>query len=95
MTKRIFFILFVALCARSAFAVSEAELDSLYNDFRIDEVEVLPGELDRAVQLGAEEHLVLLLVELHLDVIPEKGVGRYLYRPRFQSDAYFSHTMRP
>ena len=40
MTKRIVFILFVALCARSVYAISEAELDSLYSDFRIDEVEV-------------------------------------------------------
>ena len=48
-TKRIFFILFVALCARSAFAVSEAELDSLYNDFRIDEVEVTARALAKDI----------------------------------------------
>ena len=49
MTKRIFFILFVALCARSVFAVSEAELDSLYNDFRIDEVEVTARALAKDI----------------------------------------------
>ena len=48
-TKRIFFILFVALCAHSAFAVSEAELDSLYSDFRIDEVEVTARALAKDV----------------------------------------------
>ncbi len=48
-TKRIFFILFVALCARSVFAVSEAELDSLYNDFRIDEVEVTARALAKDI----------------------------------------------
>ena len=40
MQKRYLFILILALCAPSAFAVSDAELDSLYNHFRIDEVEV-------------------------------------------------------
>ena len=49
MTKRIVFILFVALCARSAFAISEAELDSLYSDFRIDEVEVTARALAKDV----------------------------------------------
>ena len=48
-TKRIFFILFVALCARSVYAVSEAELDSLYNDFRIDEVEVTARALAKDI----------------------------------------------
>ena len=49
MTKRIFFILFVALCARSVYAVSEAESDSLYSDFRIDEVEVTARALAKDV----------------------------------------------
>lgn len=49
MTKRIVFILFVALCARSAFAISEAELDSLYSDFRIDEVKVTARALAKDV----------------------------------------------
>ncbi len=48
-TKRIICILFVALCALSAFAVSEAELDSLYSDFRIDEVEVTARALAKDV----------------------------------------------
>ena len=49
MTKRIVFILIVALCANSAFAISEAELDSLYSDFRIDEVEVTARALAKDV----------------------------------------------
>ena len=49
MTKRLFFILFVALCARSVYAVSEAESDSLYSDFRIDEVEVTARALAKDV----------------------------------------------
>lgn len=40
MVKRLFFILCCALCACSAFAISEAELDSLYARFQIEEVEV-------------------------------------------------------
>ena len=49
MTKRIVFILFVALCARSVYAISEAELDSLYSDFRIEEVEVTARALAKDV----------------------------------------------
>lgn len=40
MLKRILFILCGVLCALSAFAVNEAELDSLYTQFRLEEVEV-------------------------------------------------------
>jgi outer membrane cobalamin receptor len=49
MTKHNFFILILALCATSAFAVNEAELDSLYKDFRIDEVEVTARALTKDV----------------------------------------------
>ena len=40
MTKRIFFILIMALSAGSVLAIGETELDSIYNDFRLSEVEV-------------------------------------------------------
>ena len=49
MTKRTFFILFFALCACSAFAISEAELDSLYSRFQIEEVEVTARALTKDV----------------------------------------------
>ena len=49
MAKRIFFILFIALVARSAFAMSEAEQDSLYNRFQISEVEVTARSLAKDV----------------------------------------------
>ena len=49
MIKRNIFILIIALCAHSAFAISEAELDSLYSDFRIEEVEVTARALTKDV----------------------------------------------
>ena len=49
MTKKIFFIPFLALCAHSVFAYSEAEQDSIYNRFTIDEVEVTARTLTKDV----------------------------------------------
>ena len=49
MNKQILFILIFALCAHSVFATGEAELDSIYNDFRIDEVEVIARALTKDV----------------------------------------------
>ena len=49
MAKRIFFILFIALVARSAFAMNEAEQDSLYNRFQLTEVEVTARALEKDV----------------------------------------------
>ena len=49
MFKRIFFILYCVLCALSAFALNEAELDSLYTQFRLEEVEVTARVLDKDV----------------------------------------------
>ena len=49
MNKKILFILILALCAHSAFATGEAEIDSIYNDFRIDEVEVTARTLTKDV----------------------------------------------
>ncbi len=49
MNKKILFILIFALCAHSAFATGEAEIDSIYNDFRIDEVEVTARTLTKDV----------------------------------------------
>ena len=49
MTRHKLFILILALCATSAFAFDEAELDSLYKDFRIDEVEVTARALTKDV----------------------------------------------
>ena len=49
MKRRIFSILFVALCALSVFADSETELDSLYNRFQIKEVEVTARALAKDV----------------------------------------------
>ena len=49
MTKRIFFILFIALCAHPVFAIDEAEVDSLYNRFQIEEVEVTARALNKDV----------------------------------------------
>ena len=49
MIRRAFFILILALCATSVFAISEAELDSLYNNFRIKEVEVTARALTKDV----------------------------------------------
>ena len=49
MTRRIFFILFWALSAASAFAFSEAELDSVYRRFQIEEVEVTARHREQPV----------------------------------------------
>ena len=49
MIRRAFFILILALCATSVFAISEAEFDSLYNNFRIKEVEVTARALTKDV----------------------------------------------
>ena len=49
MAKRIFFILFIALVARSAFATNEAEQDSIYNRFQLSEVEVTARALEKDV----------------------------------------------
>ena len=49
MIRRTFFILILALCATSVLAMSEAELDSLYRDFRIEEVEVTARTLTKDV----------------------------------------------
>lgn len=49
MKERIFFILFLALCAHSVCAESEAEMDSLYNRFQIEEVEVTARALAKDV----------------------------------------------
>ena len=49
MNKHILLILIFALCARSVFAVSDAELDSLYNQFQIEEVEVTARALAKDV----------------------------------------------
>ena len=49
MIRRTFFILILALCATSVLAMSEAELDSLYRDFRIEEVEVTARALTKDV----------------------------------------------
>ena len=49
MKRRIFSILFVALCALSVFADSETELDSLYSRFQIEEVEVTARALAKDV----------------------------------------------
>ena len=49
MKRRIFSILFIALCAHSVFAESETELDSLYSRFQIEEVEVTARALAKDV----------------------------------------------
>ena len=49
MIRRTFFILILALCAASVFATSETELDSLYRDFRIEEVEVTARALTKDI----------------------------------------------
>lgn len=49
MTKRLFSILSVALCAYSVFATNETESDSLYNQFHIQEVEVTARALQKDV----------------------------------------------
>ena len=49
MKKRIFFILVFALSAGSVFAQSEAEFDSIYNRFQIEEVEVTARALNKDI----------------------------------------------
>ena len=49
MIKRNCLILFFALCAHSVFAIDEAELDSLYRNFQIEEVEVTARALAKDV----------------------------------------------
>lgn len=49
MLRRTFLILTLALCATSVFATSEAELDSVYRDFRIEEVEVTARALTKDI----------------------------------------------
>ena len=49
MTNKAFFILFIVLCAHSVFAFGEAEQDSIYNRFTIDEVEVTARTLTKDV----------------------------------------------
>ncbi len=49
MIRRTSLILILALCATSVLAMSEAELDSLYRDFRIEEVEVTARALTKDV----------------------------------------------
>jgi len=51
MIRRKLFILILALCATSVFAFDEAETDSLYKDFRIDEVEVTARTLTKDIIL--------------------------------------------
>ena len=49
MTRRNLFILFWALCAAPVYALSDAEADSIYNQFHIDEVEVTARALTKDV----------------------------------------------
>ena len=49
MVKKIFFILCLALCAHSVFALDETEVDSLYNHFQIEEVEVTARALNKDI----------------------------------------------
>ncbi len=49
MKKRIFFILVFAQCAGSVFAQSEAEFDSIYSRFQIEEVEVTARALNKDI----------------------------------------------
>ncbi len=49
MQKKISLILIIALCAHSVLAISDAELDSLYNQFQITEVEVTARALTEDV----------------------------------------------
>ena len=49
MQKKISLILIIALCAHSVFAISDAEVDSLYNQFQITEVEVTARALTKDV----------------------------------------------
>ena len=47
--KRHLFILFIALCAHSVFAFGETDMDSVYNRFQIEEVEVSARALTKDV----------------------------------------------
>ena len=49
MKKRIFFILCVALCADAVIAQSEAAPDTVYSDFRVEEVEVVARAMAKDV----------------------------------------------
>ena len=49
MNKQLFLILNFALCALSAFAINEAEIDSLYRQFQIEEVEVTARALSKDI----------------------------------------------
>ena len=49
MIKKLFLILLFALCARSVFAINEAELDSLYRQFQMEEVEVTARALTKDI----------------------------------------------
>ena len=49
MKKRIFFILVFALSAGSVFAQSEAEFDSIYSRFQIEEVEITARALNKDI----------------------------------------------
>ena len=49
MNKQLFLILNLALCALSAFAINEAEIDSLYRQFQIEEVEVTARALSKDI----------------------------------------------
>ena len=48
-SKKIFFILILALCAHSVFATGETEIDSIYSRFQIEEVEVTARALTKDV----------------------------------------------
>ena len=49
MIKKLFLILLFALCARSVFAINEAELDSLSRQFQMEEVEVTARALTKDI----------------------------------------------
>ena len=49
MVRRNITILILALYAHSVFAISDTELDSLYNQFQIEEVEVTARALQKDV----------------------------------------------
>ena len=49
MIKKLFLILLFALCARSVFAIDDAELDSLYRQFQMEEVEVTARALTKDI----------------------------------------------
>jgi len=49
MIKKLFLILLIALCANSVFAIDDAELDSLYRQFQMEEVEVTARALTKDI----------------------------------------------